>query len=358
VEFPPRCARCFTFNSFDPSYASPSPPPAFEFEEEEGDDGEENDGDEEEFDELPSNGPVKQLLISAGEVNADEPERFPSGDQGLDHVLGGGIVLGSVIALYGPPGIGKSTLLTKIASSVADLSDDTETIYFAGEENAARVVRRIKRMGLFKEFPGAKKNMKILQDQNDTDILGGLILRYQPLLTIVDSLASLYSERATGSAGSGAQVKYAAKILNGVAKQCERSILAINHITKNDSMAGPKTVQHDVDVILVLEHVTLSEDGEFKVSEDQTGYLRLRAKGKNREGDTSAFAIYRMTEHGLVGIEEYLENEAARSTENSKSHRKPHGSKSAKSASTKRKDSRVERKVRPKKASRTSELRA
>jgi DNA repair protein RadA/Sms len=244
------------------------------------------------------------LLVAIGDVDATEPDRFPSGDAGLDFVLGGGLVPGSIVAIFGPPGVGKSSLLTKVAASVAD---HTQVIYAAGEESAKRVARRVRRLKLFKKYPNAHDNLTVMENANDTDVLCGLIIEESPLLTIVDSFGSLESERASPTArpGGPSQVAYAAKMLADVARTTGRSIIAIGHETKDGSMAGPSIARHEVDTLLAMEHVEIDEDGNpGKKADKQTGWVRLRADGKNRDGDTSATAIYRMTEKGLVGVDE------------------------------------------------------
>jgi len=301
------------------------------------------------------------LLVAIGDVDATEPDRFPSGDAGLDFVLGGGLVPGSIVAIFGPPGVGKSSLLTKVAASVAD---HTQVIYAAGEESAKRVARRVRRLKLFKKYPNAHDNLTVMENANDTDVLCGLIIEESPLLTIVDSFGSLESERASPTArpGGPSQVAYAAKMLADVARTTGRSIIAIGHETKDGSMAGPSIARHEVDTLLAMEHVEIDEDGNpGKKADKQTGWVRLRADGKNRDGDTSATAIYRMTEKGLVGVDELdqfqedklqenraLEekrNEAAASAGSRRRPRKVDGDSGASRSPKKAQATRVERAV-------------
>lgn len=338
------------------------------------------EGDEDESDESGNweNGEgdenKKPLLVAIGDVDATEPDRFPSGDDGLDFVLGGGLVPGSIVAIFGPPGVGKSSILTKVGCAVAN---NVPVIYAAGEESDKRVARRVRRLKLFKKYPNARHNLTVMENAHDTDVLCGLIIDESPLLTIVDSFGSLESERAssTGRPGGPAQVAYAAKMLADVARTTGRSIIAIGHETKDGSMAGPSIARHEVDTLLAMEHVEVDEDGNpGERAEKQTGWVRLRADGKNRDGDTSATAIYRMTDMGLVGVDDlhgYLDekeqdelererehererekekrsNEAASGAGTRRRARKVDGDPGPRSAPKKAQASRVERKVSPK----------
>jgi len=297
------------------------------------------------------------LLVPIGEVDSSEPPRFSSGDIGLDHVLGSGLVPGSIVAIYGPPGVGKSSCMTRVAATVAE---HVNVIYAAGEESASRVARRVRRLKLFKKFPGARQNMTVMENANDTDVLCGLIIQESPLLTIIDSFASLESERATGRPGGPSQVAYAAKLLADVARTTGRSIVAIGHETKDGRMAGPSIARHEVDTLLAMEHVEMLKDGTAgKKSETQTGWVRLRADGKNRDGDTNATAIYKMTDQGLIGLEELKEmtdegegeegpHEAGRGAKNRKHARKSNGHEPSKGSRRKASAVRVERSIRPK----------
>lgn len=319
------------------------------------DEDEENeDGNQEKEDEDYSD--EDKLLIPLGEVDSSEPPRFSSGDPGLDHVLGSGLVRGSVVALYGPPGIGKSTLLTKVGTRVANRN---MVLYAAGEERASRVSRRVKRLKLLRESPSAKDNFIIVQNANETDILCALIVEQRPILAIVDSFASLESERATGRPGGQSQVAYAAKMLVDAARATGTSIIAIGHETKDGRMAGPSVARHEVDTLLAFEHVDIKKDGTpGKRSDIPTGWIRLRADGKNRDGDASAIWVYRMTEHGLISTTEEKDDAKNRGPANRESDREDIECKAPARSSRKSSTGRLERKVRPKESRSSSEVRA
>lgn len=309
---------------------------------------EDNEYDEDEDDEDDN------VTIPLGNIDDTEPPRFSSGDAGLDHVLGSGLVRGSVVALYGPPGIGKSTLLTKVATRVAN---HQIVLYAAGEESAARVSRRVKRLKLLRESPNAKKNLIIVQNANETDVLCALIIEQRPVLAIVDSFASIESDRTTGRPGGPSQVAYASKMLVQAAREAGTSIIAIGHETKEGRMAGPSVARHEVDTLLAFEHVEIKKDGKpGKRSDIQTGWIRLRADGKNRDGDTQANAIYKMTEHGLVSAEEAYDQEFG-SSEDSESSGEMDKRSSSKSIRVKAGSRGMERKIRSKKIGSSSKIR-
>jgi len=329
-----RCPMCQEMNPFDEvDIRTVKPEELAPIEDELGLDENEDEDDDEEQD----------IIVPLGQIDATEPIRFKSGDSGLDHVLGGGLVPASVVALFGPPGVGKSTLLTRVAVRVAQ---KFPVFYAAGEESAARVARRVRRLKLLRDSPNAQKNLRVIENANETDVLCALIMEQKPLLCIIDSLASLASDRTTGRPGGPSQVSYAAKLLIEASHATGTSVLAIGHETKDGRMAGPSVARHDVDTLLALEHMELKKDGSFKRSDIQTGWVRLRADGKNRGGDTSAVAVYKMTEHGLIGIEDLeLEDEADGSAENRKRPRKANGSASAKGQGPTASPERVERPV-------------
>ena len=341
-----RCPVCGEMNPFvevdlktiDPEELIPQAPDDG-FGSEDGED-EDDEGDE---DDVAGVGEHEDdVIVPLGKIDSTEPIRFSSGDIGLDHVLGGGLVPASVVALFGPAGIGKSTILTKVGVRVAQ---NYPVFYAAGEESAGRVARRVKRLKLLRSCPNAHKNLKVIENANETDVLAALIVEQRPLLCIVDSLASLASERTTGQPGGPSQVSYAAKLLIEAAHTTGTSILAIGHETKDGRMAGPSVARHDVDTLLALEHIELKPDGSVKRSDLQTGWLRLRADGKNRDGDTSAMSVYKMTEHGLVGAEE-LDDEAERSAADRRRNRKANGGSGTKGSRGDAPEDGVERKVR------------
>jgi len=256
---------------------------------------EENSEDEDEDQE------EEDMVVPLGKIDPRDPPRIPSGEAGFDHVLGGGLVLGSVVVIYGAPGAGKSTLSTEVATGIAQ---QFPVFYAVGEESKERVRRRTQRMQLLRKYPKAKDNLLIVdQASKDTNLLCALLLDERPKVCVVDSLMSIASEDILSAPGSPAQVKAAARAFTEVAQETNMAILCIAHVTNDGKLAGPSGSKHDVDTLLMLEHVKPMPDGTFKVIPrriPKISLLRLAAFTKNRDGDVAATAYYKMTKHGLT----------------------------------------------------------
>ena len=212
-------------------------------------------------------------------IDQDAPRlAVPMSD--VSEVLGGGIVKGSVTLLAGQPGIGKSTLLLQLADAVAK---QRRVLYVSGEESAHQVALRAKRLGL-------TDSRLSLVSSSSTDAIVGSIAEDTYDLVIVDSIQTVACEAVASAAGSVAQITNSTKLLAGAAKQQNTALLLVGHVTKEGSIAGPKLLEHIVDVVLQLEG---DRYGGFKV---------LRAV-KNRYGSTEHSAIFEMKETGLVLVE-------------------------------------------------------
>ena len=191
----------------------------------------------------------------------------------LDGVLGGGIVKGALILLGGDPGVGKSTLALQIAQNIKD------TLYISGEESANQIKIRAERL---------KVNLgqfKFLAQTNIEKILS-TIEDQKPPLVIVDSIQTMTSIEASGSSGSVSQITSVASQLIGLAKKLDIPIIIIGHVTKDGIVAGPKTLEHLVDVVLYLEN-------------DNQNYYKILRGAKNRFGSTGEIGIFEMTSTGL-----------------------------------------------------------
>ncbi len=221
---------------------------------------------------------VKVKATPITEVMQEDIKRFSSGSKELDLVLGGGIVPASLTLIGGSPGIGKSTLLLKIAGNLA--REGRSVLYVSGEESAGQIKLRADRLDAnYKElFLLPEINLQsIIQEINSKDY--GFI--------VIDSIQTLYSEDITSSAGSVTQVRTITFELMRVAKSMDIPIFIIGHITKDGSIAGPRVLEHMVDTVLYFEGDANSE-------------LRLLRGFKNRFGSTNEVGIFEMGKKGLL----------------------------------------------------------
>jgi len=205
--------------------------------------------------------------------------RMSAGFSEFDRVLGGGIVSGSLILLGGEPGIGKSTLILQTAIK---LSQDKTTLYVSGEESGSQVQLRAERLRL-------KLGRLAFLGERNLDIVCATLEQVKPDLAIIDSIQTMYSEDLPGEAGSITQIRFATQKLMDIAKRDNISIFLIGHVTKEGNVAGPKTLEHLVDVVLYLE-------GERYHS------FRLLRGVKNRFGPTDETGVFEMTEKGLSEV--------------------------------------------------------
>ena len=218
-----------------------------------------------------------QDVISIVDIEVEEIERYSTGDSELDLVLGGGIVKGSLILIGGSPGIGKSTLLLKVAGYLAK---ERNILYVSGEESLSQIKLRADRLGvsekslyLFSEIEFEKIREKI--EERDYSIL------------IIDSIQTIYTNSLSSAPGSVSQVRAVTFELMRIAKERGISIFVIGHITKDGAIAGPRVLEHMVDVVLYFEGEASRE-------------LRILRGFKNRFGTTSEIGLFEMGERGLV----------------------------------------------------------
>ena len=209
------------------------------------------------------------------EIDSSENARLMLGMGELDRLLGGGIVPGSLVLIGGEPGIGKSTLSLQIPLHCKDI----KTLYVSGEESARQVKMRAERLG------GDEGNCYILCETRMEDILAEAE-SMQPGLMIVDSVQTMYTDGIESAPGSVSQIKEVAAQLLRFAKSSGVPVILIGHITKDGYIAGPKILEHIVDVVLQFEG-------------DNRGAYRIMRSIKNRFGSTSELAVYEMTGSGL-----------------------------------------------------------
>ncbi len=215
------------------------------------------------------------------EVSSERQPRFSSGLAEFDQVLGGGIVPGSLMLLGGDPGIGKSTLALQLASNIADQKDSKEVLYISGEESAQQIKMRSARLV-------GSSDIDVLTE-TDLEIVLSTIAAVKPQVAIIDSIQTLNSQSVNGVVGGVSQLSYATNALMRLAKEHHVAIVLIGHVTKEGMLAGPKTIEHMVDVVLYLEG-------------DRFGNLRLLRSSKNRFGSVGEVGIFDMTETGLIEV--------------------------------------------------------
>lgn len=228
-----------------------------------------------------SKSPSDIKAIPITEVKQENIQRFSSGSKELDLVLGGGIVPGSLTLIGGSPGIGKSTLLLKIAGNLAKTK--VNVLYVSGEESAGQIKLRADRLD------ANEKEVYLLAEINLHNILAEINSKKYGFI-IIDSIQTLYSEETTSAPGSVTQVRTVTFELMRVAKSLDIPIFIIGHITKDGSIAGPRVLEHMVDTVLYFEG-------------DPNSELRLLRGFKNRFGSTNEVGIFEMSKNGLLDAE-------------------------------------------------------
>lgn len=210
---------------------------------------------------------------------SDQPnlivERISTEIPEFDQVLGSGVVPGSLILLGGDPGIGKSTLVLQIAAKIQD------TLYISGEESESQIQMRSQRLGV-------KGGLSLLSATNIETIIA-TILENNPRFVVIDSIQTMYSADIPGTPGSVSQLSLCASKLMNLAKENHIAILLIGHVTKDGTIAGPRVLEHLVDVVLYLEG-------------DRFGSFRILRGVKNRFGSTNETGIFEMKELGMVAV--------------------------------------------------------
>lgn len=219
-------------------------------------------------------------VIGSKQAAAVSEKRLASGLHDVDIVLGGGVVAGSVILLAGEPGIGKSTLLLQLADAVAK---GVNVLYVSGEESVHQVGLRAKRLGAH------NSKLQIASSTRVEDIEAS-INSASFNMVVVDSIQTISTDRLTSSPGSVSQITSCTTMLMQAAKQSNTALLLVGHVTKDGTIAGPKLLEHIVDVVLQLEG-------------DRYGGFKVLRGMKNRFGSTNEVAILEMTDKGMQVVD-------------------------------------------------------
>lgn len=211
---------------------------------------------------------------------AKDNKRLKTGISEVDVVFGGGIVAGSMNLIAGQPGIGKSTLLLQVAH---DLSQQHAVLYVSGEESAHQIGLRAGRLG------ASSKNLQLATSTSADDI-ASTISDAKFDLVVVDSIQTLMCSAVASAAGTVSQITNSTALLTAAAKQSNTAVILVGHVTKEGSIAGPKVLEHVVDVVLQLEG-------------DRYGGFKILRAIKNRYGSTNEAGIFEMTDTGLKTVE-------------------------------------------------------
>ena len=211
-------------------------------------------------------------------INETKEVRVATGIDELDRVLGGGVVNGSIVLIGGDPGIGKSTLMLQISSKLSG----KKFLYVSGEESAIQIKMRAERLGNIPE------NFYVLSETN-LELIEAVIIQKEPDFIIVDSIQTVYRPELESAPGTISQLRESTSKLINIGKTLNIPIFLVGHITKDGTIAGPKIIEHMVDVVLQFE-------GE------KTHLYRILRGIKNRFGSTNEIGIFEMTEKGLKEV--------------------------------------------------------
>ena len=258
-----RCPQCGAFGSFEEEkYEEPAP-------EREPGKGTSRRG-----------GVKSEAAAPISDVTITDSPRSGTGYGELDRVLGGGLVLGSVVLLSGEPGIGKSTLLLQMSGVLARTR---RVLYVSGEESSGQLRLRANRLGV-------SSDELFIYTETDVDRIISECERLKPDVVVADSIQTLYCGGTQSSPGSVSQVRDCALALGSLAKNYGISVILVGHVNKEGGIAGPKVLEHMVDAVLYFE------------GERHQNFRIIRAV-KNRYGATNEIGVFEMTDHGLTEVE-------------------------------------------------------
>lgn len=213
-------------------------------------------------------------------TTADE-SRIKTDIKELDRVLGGGIVKGSLVLVGGDPGIGKSTILLQMCRNLVHAG--VKTLYVSGEESASQIKMRAERLGTF------DKDLALLCD-NDMDNISAVIQKSNASVVVIDSIQTVALDEISSAPGTVSQVREVTARLMQLAKQNNVAIFIVGHVTKEGTVAGPRTLEHMVDSVLYFEG-------------DKNNGFRILRGVKNRFGSTNEIGVFNMTDKGLEEVD-------------------------------------------------------
>lgn len=225
-------------------------------------------------------GPTRNPALPIAAIEASRTQRRGTGIGELDRVLGGGLVSDAVVLLAGEPGVGKSTLLLHMAAELA--RQHRKVLYISGEESVGQVRLRAERMG-------ALADSLFLAAETDLSAVLGQIDAIGPDLFILDSVQTVSTDAVEGTAGGVAQVRTVTSVLTQVAKSHGRAAVLVGHVTKDGNVAGPRTMEHLVDVVLTFEG-------------DRHSSLRMLRAAKNRFGAVDEVGCFELHDEGISEI--------------------------------------------------------
>lgn len=218
-------------------------------------------------------------VMALNEITENVEKRILTGINEFDRVLGGGIVLGSLVLISGDPGIGKSTILLQACQT---LGVDNKILYISGEESANQIKMRANRLGV------TTSNLFILA-QTDLNVIIEVIKAEKPDIVIIDSIQTMVLDEVSSTAGSVTQVRKCTNLLMHIAKGFDIPIFIVGHVNKDGAIAGPKVLEHIVDTVLYFE-------GEKNYS------YRILRGAKNRFGSTNEIGVFEMSGEGLKEV--------------------------------------------------------
>jgi len=221
---------------------------------------------------------VPSQVTVMGKVEVDNQPRISTGLSELDRVLGGGLVQGSVVLIGGDPGVGKSTALLQVCC----LLKDAKALYVSGEESLQQIAMRAKRLGL-------PDDQLLLAAETQVENIRATALKEGPRVLVIDSIQTMRMSGVTAAPGSVTQVRECAAFLTRFAKQSGVAVFLVGHVTKTGGLAGPRVLEHIIDVVCYFEGAT---DSRYRI---------MRAI-KNRYGAVNELGVFAMTEAGLKEV--------------------------------------------------------